>query len=450
MMPPRRTSLRRWTRRVGIALAALLVLGMAGEVVLHLAPRTGGARNIIRTQLNAGPGRFASDPELGAVLAPFRHDVVRTPDYTYTVETDHAGFSNPDPWPSRVDVAVLGNSLLDGPGVGMDGEFTTLLEDRLDGRSVLSLGLPGGGTGHELLIYRRFAEPLHPRLVIAMLWIIWDIDNTQQFEHWQRESKPDPDYTHYRFTYNETHPSGTPAALSTFERVWHFARRQLGKSYLIKAGYQNLTSLLGRQAIREQVTFPNGETIFLSISDQHRLAKGMDRPSTPDIREVFFRPLEQLRTEVEATGGRFLIVLVPSKEELYGADTFPAILRPVQEVRAGLEARQLPVLDLYPTFHELGRQRPPFYRADMHLNALGNQIVADALATWIANQKIFTAPPSAPAVAVVAPAVPTATPAVTSAEPVAAVAAPAATAATAATPDALDQKVGSFPSADSD
>jgi len=406
MMPPRRTSLRGWTRRLGIALAALLVFGIAGEVLLRLAPGAGGTQNIIRMQLNASPWHYAFDPELGAVLAPSADETVQTPDYTYTLQTDHAGFSNPEPWPSRVDVAVLGNSLLDGPGVGMDGELTTLLEHRLDGRTVLDLGLPGGGTEHELLIYRRFAKPLHPKLVVAALWVIWDIDNTQQYDHWLKENKPDPDYTHYRFTYNETHPSGKPAARSRFERVWQFAKHELGKSYLVKAGYQSLKSLLGRQVIRQRVSFPNGDTILLSVRDQERLAKGMDRPSTPDIREIFFRPLEQLRTEVEAQGGRLLIVLVPSKEELYGAQAFPAILRPIQEVRAGLESRGLPVLDLYPTFRELGREQPPFYPADMHLNALGNQIIADALATWIADHKIFTTPSPAPAVTAVAPDAP--------------------------------------------
>ena len=403
MMSPRRTSLRGWTRWAAIALAALLVVGIAGEVLMRLAPRAGGAQNIINMQLKAGPGHYTFDPGLGALAAPFRHDSSRPLTTPIPRRPTMPAFANPEPWPSRVDVAVLGNSLLDGPGVGIDGEFTTLLEHRLAGRTVLGLGLPGGGTEHELLIYRRFAKPLQPKLVIATLWIVWDIDNSQQFDHWLKENKPDPDYTHYRFTYSDTHPSGKPATPSTLERIWGFARHELSQSYLLKTGYRSLSSLLGHQAIREQVTFPNGATILLSVRDQERLAKGMDRPGTSDIREVFFRPLEQLKSEVEAEGGRFLIVLVPSKEEVYGAEASPAILRPIQDVRAGLESRGLPVLDLYPAFRELGRKRPPFYHADMHLNALGNQIVANALATWIADQKIFAAPSSAPALTAVAP-----------------------------------------------
>ena len=77
---------------------------------------------------------------------------------------------------------------------------------------------------------------------------------------------------------------------------------------------------------------------------------------------------------------------MPSKEELYGAEAFPAVLRPVEEVKAELAARQLPILDLYPALRELGLEKSPFYRTDIHLNELGNQIVADAIAGWIEDE----------------------------------------------------------------
>ena len=386
-------------RRLGVAAGALLALGVAGEALLRLSPDFGGGQNEIATQLQLDKMAYAPDAELGALLAPSRHDAVLTLDFSYTLQTDHAGFPNPEPWPDRIDVAVLGNSLLIGPGIGMAGQFTSLLEQLLSGPSVLNLGLPGGGTEHELLTYRRYVKPLHPALVVAALWVVWDIDNSAEFEHWQREQKPDPDYTHYRYTFNQSHPTGTPVAPSAFERVWHLVTNQLARSHLLKAGYRGLKTMLGRQQIRERVEFPNGESILLSVRDQQRLALGMDRPDLPEIREVFFRPLERLKAEVEAENGRFLVVLVPSKEELYGAEAFPAILRPIQEVRAGLEARGLPVLDLYQTFRRQGEERPPFYRADMHLNAFGNQLVADALAQWIADQNIFTKSPPGSTVA---------------------------------------------------
>jgi hypothetical protein len=207
--------------------------------------------------------------------------------------------------------------------------------------------------------------------------VAWDIDNTLQFERWRTETS-DTDFTQYRFTFGETHPTR-----------WELVKRQVAGSRLVQAANGAMKSLLKGPPLLEQVTFPNGGTVFLSARGQRGLARGLDRPGVPNWREVFFRPLERLRTEVEAQGGRFVVALLPSKEEVYGAERFPAALRSVREVKAELEARGLPVLDLYPPLRERGRDRPPFYRADIHLNDFGNQIVAEAIASWIAREKIF-------------------------------------------------------------
>ena len=397
-MPAERSRVRIWAGRLGIALGALLVVGAAGEIMLRLAPDVGGTQSILGAQLGTEQWHYIPDPELGALVAPFGHDTVRTPAYTYLQETDHAGFTNPEPWPSRVDIAVLGNSLLEGPGVGQEGQFTTVLEHDLGDRSVLNLGLPGGGTAQELRVYQRFAKALHPKVVIAALWVIWDIDNSEEFAAWLRENRPDPDFTHYRYTFGSTHQSHDEASSSEDGRILNWLRGKLSESYLLRAVYGGLRSLLDRQTIPEQFTFPNGEDVLLSVKDQLRLTKGFDRPGTPDILETFFHPLEQLKSEVEADGGRFLIVLVPSKEEIYAAKKFPAVLTSIREVRAGLAAKGLPVLDLYPVFREHGREHSPFYRTDMHLNELGNKLLAESVAQWIDDQHLFP-PPTTTAVA---------------------------------------------------
>ena len=219
MMLPRRSSLPGWARRLGIALAGLLLLGIAGEVLLRLYPGLGDPQTIIRMQVEKGIAAvYAPDPELGARLAPSQHALVETLDYTYTLETDHAGFPNPEPWPSRIDIAVLGDSLLEGPGLGPDGKLTTLLEQRLGGRSALNFALPGAGTEHEYLMYRTYAEPLQPKVVVGLLWITSDIDNSLHLDHWLSENRPDPDYTHYRFNFRATHQNG-PREVPTERRA---------------------------------------------------------------------------------------------------------------------------------------------------------------------------------------------------------------------------------------
>jgi hypothetical protein len=384
-----------WLRRLAVAFAAVLLLGIAGEVLLRVVPGFAPAgpdsseiAQRIKTQSMLGRMVYAPHPELGALIAPSLDHAIETIDFTYRLRTDHAGFPNPEPWPDRVELAVLGDSLLVGPGVGIEGQFTSLLQQRLNGRTVLNFGLPGAGTEHAYLAYRTYVEPLRPELVIAVVGVAWDIDNTLHFARWRTEL-PESDFTEYRFSYGETHLTR-----------WDIMKRRLTKSRLLRAGYGSIKPLFNGTPLLEQVTFANGDTIFLSARAQRRLAQGMDRPGVPNLRDIFFGPLDQLRTGVGAAGGRFVVALLPSKEELYGAEAFPAVRRPVEDVKAELEARQFPILDLYPALREVGLEKPPYYRTDIHLNELGNRIVADAIAGWIEAEKIFPPASVMPGIAV--------------------------------------------------
>ena len=246
----------------------MLLLGIAGEVLLRVVPGIAPAAHDpseiaqqIKAQSMLGKTTYAPHPELGALLAPSLHEAIETLDFTYTLRTDHAGFPNAEPWPDHVDVAVLGNSLLIGPGVGMEGQFTTLLQHRLNGRTVLNLGLPGGGTEHEYLAYRRYVAPLRPELVIAVVGVAWDIDNTLHFARWQAEP-PGTDFTEFRFEFGETHQTS-----------WEVMKRYIARSRLVRAGYGSIKPLFNGTPLLEQVTFANGDTTFLSARAQRRLAQ---------------------------------------------------------------------------------------------------------------------------------------------------------------------------------
>ena len=382
-----------WTRLALYAVGLLLGAGMAAEMIVRASePENLEAAPPIQEQLEAQESiphsPFVADAELGALLAPSRQNRVVTPEYSYALNTDHAGFPNPDPWPGALDIAVLGNSLLNGAGVGYEGQFSTLLQEKLAGRSVLNFSVHGGGTAHQQLTYEKFAAPLNPRLVIATLWLTWDINNSLHFHGWLADSSR-PDFTEYRHTYGQTHRSQVPDEPSRMESLRAELRKFIGSSYLLRAAHRYSKSLRGIKDPIERVVLEGGEVLYLSTRDQKRLMSGWERAGAPELREIFFAPLEKLRTEVEAGGGRFLVVLVPSKEELYAAKLFPEILDTAREARMELEARRMPTLDLYPVFEAVAASHPVFYKTDMHLNAFGHQLVADALAGWIARERMF-------------------------------------------------------------
>ena len=380
-MSSHRPTFRPWMRRIASVLSVSFVLVVAGEAFIRLVPSASDVQTLVDNQLRfSNTLAMVPHAELGAMLAPSRSDRFETQDFTYTLKTDSRGFPNTEPWPERLDVAVLGNSLVVGMGVGLEKQFTTVLGERLGGRTVLNFSVPGGATEHEIRVYRLFVAPLRPAVVVATTWPTWDVDNAAKFHHWLTDANRDPDFTQYRRMLGRR---GADAPLP------QWLLRQARRSRLLQTTYRRLQSLLAVDGPRQTVGFPNGETLFLSVPDHARLALGMDATDVPNIREVYFSPFEQLRTEVEADGGRLVIVLVPSKEELYGAERKPEILSGVEEIRTTLLARGLPVLDLYPAFRERGREAPPYFRTDMHHNELGNAILADEVAKWIEDQGVF-------------------------------------------------------------
>lgn len=400
-MSPDAHSFRAYARRAAVALALLLALALGTEAVLRVLAGTGGngsratgesAGRLIALQEKAYSIAFVEDPALGVLMAPSRTDVFETPEFTYTLRTDHAGFPNREPWPGELDIAVFGDTLVTGPGVGLDGQFTTLLSQALGGRSVLNLGVPGAGTEHQYRIYRRFVEPLEPKLVIATLWLVWDVDNSLDFHRWLAE-KSSMNIREYRESYGDTHPGSRPERPSRFARLTAPLRDFLRQSLLLQMIYEPIRSRRANTRPVDSATLANGETMLLSAGEGVRLTRGLERPDAPDLRDLFFGPLTRMKTEIEERGGRFVVLLIPSKEELYAAEALPDVLRTWRETKDELAARGLAVVDLYPVLGAHAQSRPPFFRVDTHLNAFGNQVVAEALADWVTEQRILAVAP---------------------------------------------------------
>jgi hypothetical protein len=86
-------------------LCLLLVFG--AEMTLRLWPQ--------ETSLKIVP-----DAEIGFLGAPRQRQRYRIDATTYVKETDGKGFSNREPWPERVHIVFLGDSLVEGSGVNID------------------------------------------------------------------------------------------------------------------------------------------------------------------------------------------------------------------------------------------------------------------------------------------------------------------------------------------
>jgi|MDTC01.1.fsa_nt_gb hypothetical protein len=95
--------------------------------------------------------------------------------------TDSRGFRNPNDR-DQADVVLLGDSYVEGWYVSDNETSAALLEQRL-GRPVTNLGVSGFGTLQQLRVLRRYALPMHPKLVAWFFFEGNDLYDDQEFEN---------------------------------------------------------------------------------------------------------------------------------------------------------------------------------------------------------------------------------------------------------------------------
>jgi hypothetical protein len=104
------------------------------------------------------------------------------------------------------------------------------------------------------------------------------------------------------------------------------------------------------------------------------------------------------RARVEQGGGQFVVLLMPTKEEVYrrltepqlGADALASIAAPRLRLLAWCRAQALTCLDLLPALEAgANANQQVFFPTDTHLNPAGNQIVAEAIRDFLRAQPIM-------------------------------------------------------------
>lgn len=300
------------------------------------------------------------DPYLGFLYPPdFSHELGRH-DVRFSFTTDEKGFRNPGPWPSAADIVVVGDSWTFGYGVEDREAWVAQVDRRLPGTSIVNLGLIGGAPQQYGRIYEIFGRPLRPKLLIYGLFPGNDLHDARQFENWLVAESPG-NYDVWRFFGGQVPGS----------------RSLLARSYLL----QSIRSIW--KGLRTPFS---GETIEFDDGRRLRLAPGVlaasvavAKPDHPDF-QLVMDSVEHARNLAVEDGSEFLVLLYPTKEEVYlpllGKPT-PAMIPPFVEE---LERRGISFLDLTKPFQERARAGARLYfEIDGHANGAGSAVIADAL-----------------------------------------------------------------------
>ena len=297
--------------------------------------------------------------------------------YRVSFQRDAHGFRNPEPWPDKLKIAVIGDSFTAAEAI-----VTPYWRDISD--SLLVIGLPGSGTLQQQRLFEAYALPRQPDIVILAFFAGNDLQDNLTF---YRQSQ-------------EAQSSGVGPQASI---------QPLNYSLLFNIAYAVRSSLL--QDPDAPCKFPQ----TARTEPPTPLAFYETFLSTFALNSQALRESEMFRITREAIGAmaatlrardsQLILMYIPQKAELYwellSADSQAAILAGNDEldsaasVSANLPAQrtlmaelatelEIGFLDLTPALGSaISKGGQPYFFADTHWNQAGHNIARIALLDFL-------------------------------------------------------------------
>jgi hypothetical protein len=281
--------------------------------------------------------------------------------YDYDVSYDDRGFRNPTT-PRQPDVSVVGDSFVINPFVSAHELLTAVLARSL-GATVDNLGQVGYGPQQELAVVRRYALPMHPRVVV---WIF--------------------------FEGNDLADIGAYRVFAADFEAARAARHDFGARSFTRNAAEQLMYLVGNprpsavpRSARWTTPGQNERLYFLYAAGPLSEA---DQAALRDLESI----LAKAATLSNEAGAHFVLAFAPDKFRACRrsltfephAEAAQWTLSDLPERMAAMAARlpgEVTYLDLTPTLaSRCDAGELPYFREDSHWNTDGNRIVAQELA----------------------------------------------------------------------
>lgn len=292
------------------------------------------------------------------------------------------GFRNP-PVDYAVDGVVVGDSFGFCFNEIADCWVTLLAQNT--GLNWVNLSQPVTGSISHAKMLADFGAPLEPPLV---LWQFFgnDFNDDYGLLSWRGDIEPMSD--------DEDTASDSPATLD----AW-LTRNSVTYALLELIA----TGRWSGMPDTERVFQPNYQAAVNAQGDvlqfgklYERRALDMSRPANQFGLEQTRAALEQSQALVETWGGRMVVVIIPTREEVYETLTAPlmgeAALDKHRSARLAMldlcESLALTCIDPTTQFQALAQQGTMlYYSDDMHLNAAGNRALADVISAALAESR---------------------------------------------------------------
>jgi GDSL-like Lipase/Acylhydrolase family len=352
------------------ATGSMLFALTLSEVTLRLFPDLVATE--IQEFIQATPDTYGvSHPYIGHLHKPNNAIVISGRDFRAVHHTDGHGFRNAWPWPERVEIVAVGDSLTFGHGVEDDQAWPALLAKRLPQGSLINLGLSGGGPQQYLRLYETFGTRLYPKLLLVGFFLGNDFANAEWFDQWIK-SDAGGNYMVWRDfgRPKRVHNSQSPIKGNLRRLQWEMyllAR----KSYLFNLMVHVIEGAKKWRPDEVRIfELPDGGRLELLPSNFKSKIKGA-HPGHPQF-DLTLDTLKRIRSIADSHGTKMLVIFLPSKEGTY----LPLLDSDVPDVsgpmRGELERLGIAYLDLGPAFRDrAAKGEKLFFETDGHPNVNG-------------------------------------------------------------------------------
>lgn len=284
-------------------------------------------------------------------------------------------------------IAVLGDSFIAAIATDEGKTMVRLLENRLEELrpdvdfEVMNFGVSSSSTGQELLLYREIVRRYRPAVVLCFFAVLNDFaDNSSRLSGAQRLYFDFDEYGELELGSRSNTRSESRNWLNRHSTFYRWQRAAL--------------KTVRYRALETAEILKPGRWIYST-----RL------PASEDLLHGW-RLTEQLVTtladEVAHDGAKFVLVILPSPEQIY-SENWNRMIEIAGEAGAFFDAdyparrlsdlgarESFPVFDLTATFREEAPQASVrfenewlYFRARGHCNDRGNRVAADAVARWL-------------------------------------------------------------------
>lgn len=376
-----------WAGRFAGILFGVLFAWLLAEILLRLfffslPPRMQLVLNHVHktpfttSKLLPDPIWISDNEYLTISRAVQNHEQFGSAEVRFTVNTETLWGSRPA-FRTRQELV---DRYVDGVAVGDSFTFCFTNEDEcwvqqfgaLTDRNIINLGITSTGSVSHLRVLEGFGMPLQPPLVI---WEWFGNDANEDYGLAKLRSETEVE------SLNPAPPIPKRSWLEKHSAFYVLLELYLGNESEFDASLQFHDPEYAEQG---NVKLAFGQSYLWDAFDQ-------SQPTNQYGWERSQAAMLTAREKVKSYGGTLLIVLMPTKEQVYremsepllGADKLALLDQSYEMMLDFCETEHLTCLDLMPVFApyvDAGEQL--YYTTDMHLNARGNEVLAEALVEW--------------------------------------------------------------------